>query len=175
MDNELLKVLAARDKRWEMRKKLVEKRQSCLITITMCVPVAFRTDEEFWELFQHLCSKFWEILIFRGYSANFEGYIRGYDGPAYFVSTKSEAKEIKKICVESEETIPGGRMLDIDVMDSDGTPIGRSDIGLPPRKCFICENTAAICVSRKLHSREEIAEYVEQLKEQVISNYGFKA
>lgn len=167
MDIELLKVLDAREKRWEMRKKLVEREHCCLITITLCVPVVFRTDEEFWIIFQQLCRKFYDILDSYDYKTNIEGYIRGDDGPAVFITSKTEANMIKRLCVEAEDTIPFGRILDIDVMDYKGKPICRSDIGLPPRKCFICDNPAVLCVSRKFHSSDEIYAHVEQIKEKI--------
>lgn len=166
MDKELIKMLKAREQRWEMRKTLAEKLRCCIVTITLCVPLAFRVDEEYWELFQRLYMAFYEMLIVNGHHVNFEGCMRSDDGPAIFISTDSEAKTVKRICVEAEETIPGGRILDIDVMDREGNPIGRSDIDLPPRKCFLCENPAALCVSRKLHPSEEISAWVKQLKKQ---------
>ena len=175
MGEELIKVLEARDQRWNLRKKLVKERQSCLITITLCVPLAFRTDEEFWRIFLRLCVTFYKKLISSGHQADFEGCMQSDDGPAFFVSTKSEAIEIKKVCVEAEEVLIGGRLLDIDVMDSGGTPISRDDIDLPPRKCFMCEKPAALCVSRKVHSPNEISEYVMQLKKQIKSNSASKA
>lgn len=165
MDKELLKVLEAREQRWNMRKKLVEKRHGCIITVTLCIPVIFRTDEEFYTLFLQLCKKFFRELISGGYQVCFEGCMRNDDGPAFFISARTDAKKIKRICVEFEESTVGGRILDIDVMDSTGVPISRRDIELPPRKCFICENPAATCVSRKLHSEQEIYLYVEQIKE----------
>lgn len=168
MDKELLKVLGAREQRWNIRKKLVEKRHSCIITITLCIPLIFRTDEEYWTLFLQLCRRFFKVLISIGQQVRFEGCMRNDDGPAFFISTKTNAKEMKRICVEAEELIPGGRILDIDIMNSDGIPISRSDINLPPRKCFVCENPAMACVSRKLHSEEEIYFCVKQLKEQIV-------
>jgi holo-ACP synthase len=166
--NELERVLAAREQRWQKRKALVEQRHHCLITISLCLPVEFRTQESYWLLFQQLCNQFWELFVAVDTNACFEGFIRGDDGPAYFVSTECDAIITKKICIDAEKCIPGGRMLDIDVMDRDGLPVGRSDLGLPARKCFICENPAAVCVSRKLHTREEITEQVEILRLQVL-------
>ncbi|HWR60391.1 MAG TPA: citrate lyase holo-[acyl-carrier protein] synthase, partial [Clostridia bacterium] len=166
MDKELLSVLEAREQRWQLRKMLAEKRHSCLITVTLCIPVAFRTGEDFELIFQRLCRSFCDILESRGQSFSIEGHLRGSDGPAFFISTKAEAGMIKKICVEAEETIAGGRMLDIDVMDSRGTPVSRTDIGLPQRKCFICDKPAVSCVSRRLHSQEEVNAQVERLKRQ---------
>lgn len=167
MDIELLKVLDAKEQRWNMRKLLTEKWQSSLITVTLCIPIKFRTNDEFWILFHQLCKTFESLLISNNNQILFQSYIQSDDGPVFFIATKTEAKKIKKICVEAEENIPGGRMLDIDVMDSDGTPIGRSDIGLPPRRCFVCENPAALCVSRKLHSQVEVFTHVEKIKEQI--------
>ncbi|MEG1942712.1 MAG: citrate lyase holo-[acyl-carrier protein] synthase, partial [Angelakisella sp.] len=73
---------------------------------------------------------------------------------------------IKHICVTAEEKIHGGRMLDIDVMDSSGTPVGRSQLGLPPRCCFVCHEPAAVCVSRRLHPTEEILRRAHELLEE---------
>jgi holo-ACP synthase CitX len=153
-----------------MRKAIVERERCCLITITLCLPVAFRIDEGFWIIFQQLCRGFYEILDSGGYKANFDSSIRGHDGPAAFITTKTDAEIIKRLCIEAEETIPFGRILDIDVMDYEGKPISRNDLGLAPRKCFICDNPAALCVSRKLHSSEEIYTYVERIKEQITAS-----
>ncbi|HHY71020.1 MAG TPA: hypothetical protein GX519_05060, partial [Thermoanaerobacterales bacterium] len=90
MDKELLKVLEAREQRWNMRKKLVEKRRSCIITITLCIPIIFRTDEEFYMLFLRLCRRFFKVLISTGHQARFEGCMRNDDGPAFFISAKTD-------------------------------------------------------------------------------------
>ncbi|MDV3426369.1 MAG: citrate lyase holo-[acyl-carrier protein] synthase [Bacillota bacterium] len=166
MDKDLLNVLYAREERWEMRKSLAEKCKGTIITITLCIPLAYRIGEELWPVFLKLCKAFYKILLSKDNSVHYEGCIRSYDGPAFFISTGAEAEEIKKICVYAEETIPGGRMLDIDVMDSDKKQIGRSDIGLPPRKCFICDSPAYLCVSRRLHSSEQVAVCVDKLKKE---------
>ena len=168
MDKELMKVLEARELRWKMRKMLVKRECCTLITITLCVPVVFRTDEEFWTIFQKLCKRFYEFLDSCDYKANIQSYIRGNDGPAVFITINAEADMVKRLCVKAENTIPFGRILDIDVMDYEGKPIGRNDLSLPPRKCFICDNPAVLCVSRKLHTSEEIYSHVEKIKEQII-------
>lgn len=169
MEKELQKVLEAREQRWKMRKLLVENWRSTLITVTLCVPVKFRSSEEFGTIFQRLCKTFKEFLTAKDKMLSYESYIMNDDGPAFFIIVEAGAEEIKRICVDAEECIPGGRMLDIDVMNSGGVPVSRSDIGLPPRKCFICENPAALCVSRKLHLQDEIYTWVEQLKDEIES------
>ena len=167
MDVEFLKMLNAREQRWEMRKQLVKKRGRCLISITLCLPLKYRIDKEFLIIFQNFCNIFLENFISSEYNVSFEGSSQSEDGPVFFISIEGSALEIKKICVKAEETFPGGRMLDIDVMDKFGVPISRKDIDLPPRRCFICENPASLCASRKTHSPEDIFAYVQMLKNEL--------
>ena len=82
MDKELQKVLEAREQRWKMRKELVEKWLCSLVTVTLCVPVKLRTNDEFWILFQQLCKNLKEILISKGETFCFESCIQSDDGPA---------------------------------------------------------------------------------------------
>ena len=143
---------------------LTQNLHRCLITVTMCLPLVFRTDEEYERLFLRLCMDIYDTLVFDGHDVNFVGSLRGDDGPAFFISIDGDALLVKKLCIEFEEGVPGGRLLDIDVMDEEGTNISRGDIGLPPRKCFLCDNPAAQCVSRRLHSPEEIGAWVKEMK-----------
>jgi len=166
MDDELARVLAAREKRWEKRLALVANRKRCLISITLCLPVDYRTQAAYGVLFDELCNQFQKILTKNGIPFTQEGILTGDDGPACFLTTESDAIQIKQVCVMAEDDMPGGRMLDIDVMDRAGNPIGRSEIGLPPRKCFICEEPAAVCVSRKRHSKDDLSRQIAALTEQ---------
>lgn len=168
MDETLQKVLAAREHRWETRLSIVRKTKRSLITITLCLPVAFRTQDQYLPLFKQLCTQFRTWLAEEGIRTEFEDMLRGDDGPAFLLTAEIEAGELKKYCVMAEEQIAGGRMLDIDVMDALGNPIGRSDIGLPPRLCFLCDNPASICVAGKRHSKEEIADFVLSFIDRVI-------
>ena len=169
MNDELSKVLAAREKRWETRLSIVRTTKRSLITITLCLPVAFRTQEQYGQLFEQLCNQFRNRLFEEGIQTEFEGMLSGDDGFAFLLTTETEAGELKKHCVKAEEQITGGRMLDIDVMDAQGNPIGRSDIGLPPRLCFLCDHPAAICVAGKRHSKDEIADFALSLIDRVIN------
>lgn len=171
MDEALANVLAAREERWLRRLSLARDRQACLVTITLCLPVAYRTRPDYGGIFARLCDRFQEMLVLAGFAYRDEGTLEGADGPARLLTirmnadleTATEAATVKRFCVQAEDRLAGGRMLDIDVMDRDGNPIGRSDIGLPPRKCFVCDGPAAVCVSRKRHVREEIDRQVAGL------------
>ena len=84
-------------------------------------------------------------------------------GAAGFVVAAGEAAAIKRICVKIEK-LPGGRLFDIDVMSYAGSPVSREDVGLPPRRCFICTlSPAAQCVREKKHSAIEVNRAVDEL------------
>lgn len=172
MNEELLRVLDAREARWQRRLALARERGCTLVTVTLCLPVAYRTAPEFHRLMGGLFRRFQAILRERGIPFREEEPLEGADGPALFLTAAAPAGEVKRVCVEAEGLLPGGRMLDIDVMDGRGEPVGRSLLGLPPRRCFVCEEPAAVCVSRKVHTKEQIDGRVEELRRQAAAGLG---
>ena len=84
----------------------------------------------------------------------------GYE--AYFVLPVPEG-EVKRSCCEIEETHPLGRLMDIDVMGRDGIPLERSLLGLPPRKCLLCDRDARLCMKEARHDKNELLTKIKQL------------
>ena len=54
---------------------------------------------------------------------------------------------LKSKCVALEESLPGGRLLDVDVIGTDGVKISRRE----PRKCLVCGRPAAECARSRAH------------------------
>ena len=77
----------------------------------------------------------------------------GYE--AYLI-TPLPLLEAKRIAVTIEDTHPLGRLFDIDVINSDGIPVARNDIGEKPRRCLVCEHEARYCMRMRWHTQEEI-------------------
>lgn len=165
-DNELLRnILDAREVRWRQRLKLAEQYGQTLVTVTLCLPHSCRTHPDYTEGFPQLCEQVRELLRLGGAVSPSPTFMDGCDGPACFFSAEGDAAMVKRLSVQAEEQLPGGRMLDVDVMTAHGEPIGRSELGLPPRCCFVCTQPAAVCVSRSLHPPEEILQRAAQLLE----------
>ena len=159
MSPELLQVLEAREARWQRRLALAQGRGRTLVTVTLCLPVAYRCDPAL-----GLFARLEGLFLTQEIPCRREEPLNGADGPALFLTVQAPAQQVKRLCVEAEERLPGGRMLDIDVMDGEGTPVDRNALGLPPRRCFVCQQPAAACVARKIHTREEIDAQVEALR-----------
>lgn len=163
IDNRLPAVLEAREQRWNMRQRLAAERGCTIIAITLCLPVGYRTDQAYQALFRRLVERFALLFAPKEGTLRGEGHLEGADGPAAFFSAPGDPFAIKAACVLLEQSLPGGRMLDIDVMAPNGRPVGRAQAGLPPRACYLCQNAAAICVAGRLHTREEIDQKVKSL------------
>ena len=83
----------------------------------------------------------------------------GYE--AYFLVSPG-ALDAKRITCALEGSHPLGRLMDIDVIGPEG-PVSRGDIGLPPRKCLLCEKEVRFCMRAKSHSTEELTAKIQQM------------
>lgn len=83
----------------------------------------------------------------------------GFEG---FFVIDGQPLEVKKAAAELEDTHPLGRLMDLDVIGPEG-PLGRADIGLPQRRCLLCEKPARYCMRAGSHTHEELMAKIKQL------------
>ena len=152
----LEEMLLAREERWNKRMELSEKCES-LISVSLCIPMPFRAGEKEKAALRNKCDQIEKLLTEAGFPVDGREELDGADGlTMYLLSAGGE--KLKRYCVEIEESLPNGRLLDIDITSR--IPVGRKELGLPPRRCFICSGAAAECVAMQRHSREEIAAFI---------------
>ena len=58
---------------------------------------------------------------------------------------------------------PLGRLFDLDVLHTDGRSLSRREFDLPPRRCLICDDLAAVCGRSRRHSNEELQVRIRQI------------
>ncbi|MDL2206573.1 triphosphoribosyl-dephospho-CoA synthase [Eubacteriales bacterium OttesenSCG-928-N13] len=61
------------------------------------------------------------------------------------------------------EQHPLGALLDIDVLDDQGHHISRQDLGLPGRRCLVCEQDAHACARNRTHPVEQLQSAVQSM------------
>lgn len=164
MEISLEQLLESRDKRAERQKALLEKYpDKTLLCLTVIMPGKVKRNKESLvvasaavEILQREFKK--QVVYFEQHDLNtgFEAYML-VDG---------ESKEVKKQLCKIEESHALGRLFDIDVIDCNGVPVSRTDIGFSPRKCLICDNESRFCMRNFTHTQEElktkIAEMVQE-------------
>ena len=62
-----------------------------------------------------------------------------------------EARDWKTRMLALENRAPLSRLWDIDIIDRDGVAISRRDLGLPPRRCLLCDADAKTCARERRH------------------------
>lgn len=73
-----------------------------------------------------------------------------------FVVARQSNDEAKRLAMDIERDHPLGRLLDIDVIGSDGVPVSRGQFGEESRRCLICGDDARVCMRLRRHPVEEL-------------------
>ena len=75
----------------------------------------------------------------------------------------ADASELKRLAVILELQDAFGRLMDADVLDVNGQKISRDDLGIPPRRCLLCDAPAFLCSRARRHPLNELTEATEAL------------
>ena len=157
----LHELLASRDARHATQQKLLAEHSGktlvCLTVVmpgsvkrnhqSLCAaPAAVEAMREAFHLNDMSDTEREAVLTERDLDTGYEAYL----------ITPLPLLEAKRIAVTIEDTHPLGRLFDIDVINSDGIPVARNDIGEKPRRCLVCEHEARYCMRMRWHTQEEI-------------------
>jgi holo-ACP synthase CitX len=110
-----------------------------------------------------------ERLLERGLAALAAGQVdsaplrAGTDllGPYRILLAREAAARVKAAAIALEDRLPGGRVLDVDVLTADGRPVDRRSLGLPPRSCYACDRPARECILLARHPLAELLAAVD--------------
>ncbi len=84
-------------------------------------------------------------------------------GPWALYITSLDPHRAKREAIALEDTLPGGRLLDLDVYTGDGRRVGRVALGVPPRLCLVCNRPAADCIRLRRHLAANLEAAVARL------------
>ena len=79
---------------------------------------------------------------------------------AYF-SVNCDGAELKKICTHIEDSVPIGRLFDMDVLIADGRKLERENV----RGCFVCGASGKGCAASRAHSVSELQSATRNIME----------
>jgi len=73
------------------------------------------------------------------------------------------ALRLKRLCIQIEKQHPLGRIFDFDVYRSGGSAVGRAELQLSQRRCFLCDEPARVCARLGRHTAEDLQSYLFSL------------
>lgn len=148
-------ILDAREARALRQQKLLLEEPSALISFTLNLPGEYKrsplSDLLFYYTLQKLKKQFGQPRA--------ELLTDSHTGLELLLSYDLPPDEIKDACEELEECLPGGRLLDLDVLDQDGKKRSRK----LPRTCFLCGRPAAECGRSRSHGLDALKAKTEDI------------
>lgn len=150
--------LDAREERWARRLSLAGSLPAggSLLTLTLRLPAALRLGGDFDGAARALFEALEAEARTSGSPVLSSEFKISADGPEGWLALGTGARAAKTLALSVEEGHPWGALADIDATDARGQPLGREDLGLPPRICLVCGGPAAVCAAGAAHGLPEL-------------------
>lgn len=172
MNKNLEKILAAREKRYQIRLDLHKEYNSPIIVITMNIPGPDKNNRLINKAFCKVIIEISKILAKQKIVIKKKIVDSTPAGPESFLvlDFNGNYHVLKEKLIKIEETHYLGRLLDLDLYGIDNNPISRNSIAKKERKCLICQKDARECIIEKRHSLKELKAKVNRLILQYLEN-----
>ncbi|MDO5028447.1 MAG: citrate lyase holo-[acyl-carrier protein] synthase [Bacillota bacterium] len=166
MEDFVLAILDAREKRYEKQRQLVEKFQKPIISFMINIPGREKYSEKLLAFHKQGIKKIEKLLADKIIYAEFN---KELTGSYYLAAVDLQALDLKKLMIDLENS-PAGRLYDLDVFDKNMKQITRSLLGEKPRSCLLCKEPARICIRKQSHSFEDLAKEAHKLIDESLRN-----
>lgn len=154
MEASLLEILEARERRAARQRQLLENLGAPLVCFTMNIPGPEKDGPLIQRGFQ-LGLRLLENAL--GPKLRFREVRCAASGWEAFLAVDMAPGELKQLTADLEDRFPGGRVFDMDVLTKEGK-LGRGELGLPERKCLLCDGPAQVCGRSRAHSVPRLRE-----------------
>lgn len=149
-------MLDARERRQEVQRAIIGQYQLPVISFTLNIvgpvkvfPLAVQTFYEGVRLIGAQLNA-WKLPVQCTRS------ITAHTGYEYFWAVDGDLRFIKETLCLLEDSLSFGRLFDIDVINTDGQKISRTELGFPVRKCLLCSQDAFVCGRARTHTVKEL-------------------
>lgn len=146
----LAEMLIARDERARLQKELIEAYRSPLVSFTMNIAGPVKDTPAIQRAFRFGLSALLDTLSHE--CVLFSKAHSSVTGSEAMLAVELDARALKKICTNIEESSRLGRLFDMDVIDTNGRKLERE----AERDCIVCGKSGRACAAGRLHSVEEL-------------------
>jgi len=139
-------ILAARDARVARQQALLQQ-GGMLLSLTLVAPGAVKRSPLLDAIFAAA------LAALRPLVDDARARIEAVDDSGHHALylLDGEARDWKTRMLALENRAPLSRLWDIDIIDRDGVAVSRRDLGLPPRRCLLCDDDAKTCARERRH------------------------
>ncbi|AUI65574.1 MULTISPECIES: triphosphoribosyl-dephospho-CoA synthase CitG [Glaesserella] len=158
----LEQLLAAREERMLLQQRCLQQYGQTVLSVTLLACGAVKKnsllDHLFAKCLAHLTALFSQLSL-----KPTEEFIRPLEtGHEALFVLPIDAKTLKQAVISLEESSPLARLWDIDVIDSTGKLLSRSEFGFNARPCLLCSDDAKQCARSRKHAIGDILAEMQQ-------------
>jgi holo-ACP synthase len=153
-------VLANRDRRVERQRAALDRWRRPVLSLTLVFPGPHKDGAAPRALMaaalaavDRLLAERWPVLQAE---ARFEP-----TGPEALRVVDADPLDLKRALVALEEAHPLGRLWDLDVICPERGSIPRKTLGLTPRRCLLCSESAHACARSRAHPLPDLLAAIE--------------
>lgn len=149
-------LLDARDRR-QARIDRASAASEVVLVASVNIPGADKSSPDIVAWFDDVCAHLRGHLNARELERDIDSL-----GPWAMYALTGAGERAKAAAVHLEQTLPAGRLLDLDIY-ARGSAVSRSDLHLAPRSCLVCDQPAVDCIRSRRHASDEAVRAAEQL------------
>lgn len=153
-------LLESRDDRAAFQRTLTQSYGQSLVSFTVNMPGPVKRSAASQRIFEAGVRAIRERLAGCILYSKLRDKPTGFEG--YFVA-EMDAPALKALMCRIEAEHPLGRLMDIDVLGSDGAILSRETVGLAPRACLICGKPGPGCARSRAHSVADMLAHIDRL------------
>lgn len=160
----LNEVLDRREARVKQQQALLKRYACPLVSFTVNMPGPVKMNETSLAVMSAGLEALKTACVFAGWTIVNSLEINENTGPEAIISVDLQSAMLLKERMMSIETDhPLGRLMDLDVIDTDGRIVSIRGTKQPRRKCFLCEEDAVICARSKKHDIDSLVQKIKEL------------
>ena len=158
MDREvgLREILDSRERRAASQGTLRERHAMPVLSYTLNIAGPIKRTELLRRGFDLGLRRLAEQLARHGLRPAEELRTEAPTGDEWLCAIPGEPLTLKRLTCAVEDADALGRLMDVDVLDPQGRKIERGEVGLPPRRCLLCEREARLCGRSRAHPEEAL-------------------
>ncbi len=149
-------VLARREARSAEQAALLRRTGGVLACLTVVAPGPDKDGPAVRAAFAAGARACADLVAARGWAELGRHTTDAPTGPELLLAVDADPADLKRALIALEDAAPAGRLWDLDVvagLDAAGLPVilGRRALGLPARRCLVCDADAAACARSARH------------------------
>lgn len=166
----LNEMLDAREARAAAQQQLLAAHSAPLVCLTLNIPGPVKVLDLVPQAFEEGLKQITQCLKEKHIQILEQRESREKTGYEALCSVDGDPMELKAMMTAIEDSGRLGRLLDIDVIRTDGEKVSRRDLGCPPRTCLLCGNAAQVCGRSRSHSVAELVAEIRNILSSELEN-----